>query len=79
MLYRGVEVKNAALRMNGFGISGTAKIDWPSLMAFKRSYTAGVPAGTLNGLTRTGITTLYGHAQLFGRTCCQSWLPKRDR
>ncbi|MCT3320755.1 NAD(P)/FAD-dependent oxidoreductase, partial [Lactobacillus sp. DS15_6] len=66
MLYRGVEVKNAALRMNGFGISGTAKIDWPSLMAFKRSYTTGVPAGTLNGLTHAGITTLYGHAQLLG-------------
>ncbi|MDE3316491.1 dihydrolipoyl dehydrogenase family protein [Lacticaseibacillus zeae] len=66
MLYRGVEVKNAALRMNGFGISGTAKIDWPSLMAFKRGYTSGIPAGTLNGLTRTGIKTLYGRAQLLG-------------
>lgn len=67
MLYRGVEVKNAALRMNGFGISGTAKIDWPSLMAFKRSYTTGIPAGTLTGLTRTGIKTLYGRAQLLGQ------------
>lgn len=67
MLYRGVEVKNATLRMNGFGISGTARIDWPSLMAFKRSYTTGIPAGTLTGLTRTGIKTLYGRAQLLGR------------
>ena len=67
MLYRGVEVKNATLRMNGFGISGTAKIDWPSLMAFKRSYTTGIPAGTLTGLTRTGIKTLYGRAQLLGQ------------
>ena len=67
MLYRGVEVKNAALRMNGFGISGTARIDWPSLMAFKRSYTTGIPAGTLTGLTRTGIKTLYGRAQLLGQ------------
>lgn len=67
MLYRGVEVKNAALRMNGFGISGTAKIDWPSLMAFKRSYTTGIPDGTLTGLTRTGIKTLYGRAQLLGQ------------
>lgn len=67
MLYRGVEVKNAALRMNGFGISGTAKIDWPSLMAFKRSYTTGILAGTLTGLTRTGIKTLYGRAQLLGQ------------
>ncbi|MFC2677615.1 MAG: dihydrolipoyl dehydrogenase family protein, partial [Lacticaseibacillus rhamnosus] len=58
---------NAALRMNGFGISGTAKIDWPSLMAFKRSYTTGIPAGTLTGLTRTGIKTLYGRAQLLGQ------------
>lgn len=67
MLYRGVEVKNATLRMNGFGISGTARIDWPSLMAFKRSYTTGIPAGTLTGLTRTGIKTLYGRAQLLGQ------------
>ena len=67
MLYRGVEVKNATLRMNGFGISGTAKIDWPSLMAFKRSYTTGIPAGTLTGLTQTGIKTLYGRAQLLGQ------------
>ena len=67
MLYRGVEVKNATLRMNGFGMSGTAKIDWPSLMAFKRSYTTGIAAGTLTGLTQTGIKTLYGRAQLLGQ------------
>ena len=36
MLYRGVEVKNAALRMNGFGISGTANIFVAVMLKWKK-------------------------------------------
>mgnify|MGYP001024799984 FL=1 len=62
LLMRGVEVKTEAKRMQGNGVQGQVAIDWPELMAFKRSYTDRVPESTKQGLLAEGITTYYGQA-----------------
>ena len=62
LLMRGVEVKTEAKRMQGNGVQGQVAIDWPALMAFKRSYTDRVPESTKQGLLAEGITTYYGQA-----------------
>ncbi|MBB6125862.1 FAD-dependent oxidoreductase, partial [Sphingobium subterraneum] len=38
MLVSGEEAIDAAARMAGHGVGGDLAIDWPSLMAFKRSF-----------------------------------------
>ncbi|WP_312730869.1 NAD(P)/FAD-dependent oxidoreductase [Enterococcus sp.] len=62
LLMRGVEVKTEAKRMQGNGVQEEVSIDWPTLMAFKRSYTDRVPESTKQGLLAEGITTYYGQA-----------------
>ncbi|MDA8247987.1 MAG: hypothetical protein M0Z28_02320 [Rhodospirillales bacterium] len=44
MLVSGEEAADAARRMNSRGVAGDLRIDWPALMAFKRSFTDPVPA-----------------------------------
>ena len=43
MLRGGADVVDHAERMHGKGVVGDASIDWPHLMAFKRSFTDPVP------------------------------------
>jgi len=69
MLYSAVEAKDWSARMTGSGLNGIPDVNWPRLMAFKRSYTETVPAGTKGGLNQAGITTIDGQAQLLdGKT-----------
>lgn len=63
MLYAAVEVRQAAKRMQGHGIVGDTRIDWPAAMAFKRSYTSRIPEGTEKGLENSDITTVHGQAR----------------
>ena len=44
MLIAGAEVIDATSRMRGHGVVGDERIDWPDLMAFKRTFTDSVPA-----------------------------------
>src|SRR5260370_27994062 len=55
-------------RMEGKGIRGEARIEWPELMRFKRSLIEGVPKNREEGLARAGIAALHGRAQLVGPT-----------
>lgn len=43
MLVSAEEAVDAACRMTGRGIYGDLRIDWPELMAFKRSFTDPIP------------------------------------
>ncbi|MBA2683761.1 MAG: NAD(P)/FAD-dependent oxidoreductase [Gemmatimonadaceae bacterium] len=52
-----------AERMKGHGVAGDARIDWPSLMAFKREFTDPVPASMEEGFRKEGIETLHGEAR----------------
>jgi len=65
MLYSAVEAKDWGARMTGYGLVGIPDINWSRLMAFKRSYTQGIPSGTKGGLNHAGITTVDGQAQIF--------------
>jgi glutathione reductase (NADPH) len=50
-------------RMRGYGVAGDASIDWPALMAFKRSFTGLVPASREAAYQQEGIETLHGEAR----------------
>jgi glutathione reductase (NADPH) len=55
--------------MQGKGISEPAlKLDWPQLMAFKRSFTAPAPARNEKKFEEAGITTFHGQAHFVGPT-----------
>jgi glutathione reductase (NADPH) len=57
------EVVSWERRMRGYGTAGTSSIDWPSLMAFKRTFTDPVPARREAAFRKEGIETLYGEAR----------------
>jgi glutathione reductase (NADPH) len=50
-------------RMRGYGTAGSSSIDWPSLMAFKRSFTDPVPANREAAFRNAGIETFHGDAK----------------
>jgi glutathione reductase (NADPH) len=57
------EVVSWERRMRGYGTTGTSSIDWPSLIAFKRTFTDPVPAAREAAFKREGIETLHGEAR----------------
>ncbi|HET8552884.1 MAG TPA: FAD-dependent oxidoreductase, partial [Gammaproteobacteria bacterium] len=64
VLRRGAEVVEVARLMQGKGIDGNAAlhIDWPALIAFKRSFTDPVPESKEKSFERSGIATFHGRA-----------------
>nr|WP_263848883.1 FAD-dependent oxidoreductase [Lacticaseibacillus thailandensis] len=62
MLYGVVEAQRQVRRYQGSGLDGQPRVNWAQMMAFKRSYTDGVPVGTEQGLTQAGIDHLHGTA-----------------
>lgn len=57
------ELVDWSRRMTEFGIAGDARIDWPALMRFKRTFTDPVPREREALFTRAGIATYHGHAR----------------
>ncbi|TAM79704.1 MAG: NAD(P)/FAD-dependent oxidoreductase [Acidobacteria bacterium] len=50
-------------RMNGSRIiAGNARIDWPELIRFKRTFTEPVPKAREEGFAKSGIATFHGRA-----------------
>lgn len=67
MLRRGAEVIEAAHMMAGKGVrEGELSVDWPALMAHKRSFTDAVPGKIERGLVGKGVATLHGPARFTG-------------
>ena len=56
-----------ARRMQGNGIAGDVHIEWPELIAFKRSFTDHVPEKHEHRYDEKGIDSYHGHAQFTGR------------
>src|SRR3989449_1780387 len=50
-------------RMQGRGITGDARISWPDLMRFKRTFTDPVPANREQAFEKAGIATYHGPAR----------------
>jgi glutathione reductase (NADPH) len=67
MLVGGAEALDHARRMHGKGLAGDTTLDWPGLMAFKRSFTDPVPQKHLERYASKGIDTYHGEARFIGR------------
>src|SRR5260370_34513825 len=48
-----------------------ARIDWPELMQFKRTFTEPVPKQTEQWMAKSGIATLHGRARFVGPAAIQ--------
>jgi glutathione reductase (NADPH) len=57
-----------ARRMHGKGVAGSHGIDWPELMAFKRTFTDPVPEQREQKYAEKGIDTWKGKARFVGPT-----------
>lgn len=68
MLIAGAEVIDGARRMHGHGVDGDVRIDWPDLIAFKRTFTDPVPAKNEHRYAEKGIDTFIGEARFTSRT-----------
>lgn len=63
LLYSATQAQDYAGRMQHAGVVGQLTLDWAQMMAFKRSYTTGIPDGTVAELKQYGATTVYGTAR----------------
>lgn len=63
VLVGAADVVSWHLRMKGYGVAGNASIDWPSLIAFKRTFTDPLPASREAAFKKAGIETLHGEAR----------------
>lgn len=71
MLVGGAEVIDAQRRMSPNGIDGEVRIDWPELIAFKRSFTDPIPAKHEQLYRGKGIATFHGTARFTGPNSLQ--------
>lgn len=66
MLISGAEAIDAKRRMRGHGVDGDLAIDWPELVAFKRTFTDPIPAKHEAQYHQAGIETFHGTARFTG-------------
>jgi glutathione reductase (NADPH) len=63
MLIAGAETVDSVARMRGRGVAGDVGIDWPELIAFKRTFTDPIPRMHEHSYAEKGIDTFHGHAR----------------
>lgn len=66
MLISGAEAVDLPRRMRGRGVVGDVKINWPDLIAFKRTFTDLVPANHERRYAEQGIDAYHGTARFAG-------------
>ncbi len=66
MLLSGAEAIDAARRMEGHGVTGELRINWPELIAFKRTFTDPVPQKQEARYAAQGIDGFHGLARFTG-------------
>jgi len=66
MLVSGAEAIDAARRMQGRGVAGELRINWPELIAFKRTFTDPVPQKQEAHYAAQGIDAFHGVARFIG-------------
>ena len=66
MLVSGEEAVSAVWRMRGHGVEGEARIVWPELMQFKRSFTDPVPGKQDRRYAEQDIAAFHGLARFAG-------------
>src|SRR6266568_4827342 len=63
MLISGAEAVDAGRRMQGHGVPGELRINWPELIAFKRTFTDPVPQKQEAHYAAQGIDAFHGLAR----------------
>ena len=63
VLFTAAEVVERARSHEGRGPEGSLHLDWPSLIAFKRTFTDGVPGRVEASLSGSGVVLLHGAAR----------------
>ena len=71
VLVGAAEVVDAFTRLRGNGPDGSACIDWPALMAFKRTFTEPVPAKKVRDFESAGIELVRGAGRFVDRTAIE--------
>lgn len=71
MLVSGATAVDHARRMHGKGIAGDVGVDWPDLIAFKRSFTDPVPQKREQRYADKGIDTYHGQARFIGHNALE--------
>ncbi len=72
VLVGAAEVIDRVRRMEKKGVvSKGVKIDWPTLMSFKKSFVSSVPKQREESFAKAGIATFHGHARFIDRTAIQ--------
>jgi glutathione reductase (NADPH) len=71
VLVGAAEVVDRRLRMQGKGVTGETRIDWPVLIRFKRTFTDSFPKAREDGFIKAGIETFHGSARFIGKTTVQ--------
>jgi len=66
------EAADAVRRLRAHGINGDARLDWHSLMQFKRSFTDAYPERKERALREAEIEVVHGHARFTGPTTIQA-------
>src|SRR5258708_29366265 len=67
MLVSGAEALDMVRRMRGRGVDGDVRIDWPDIIAFKRTFTAPVPQKQEKRYADIGIDPYHGLARFRDR------------
>src|SRR2546425_9958071 len=67
MLVSGAEAIDVASRMRGHGVVGKLDVQWPELMAFKRSFTDPIPATHERMYEENGVDPFHWHARFIDR------------
>jgi glutathione reductase (NADPH) len=66
MLVAVTEGVDWAQNLTGMGLEAQVSVDWPDMMAFKRSFTDAMPPRIEAGLGKAGVATLHGDARFIG-------------
>ena len=67
VLVAGAETVDSVGRMRGRGVAGDVRIDWPELIAFKRTFTDPITRMLEHSYSEKGIDTFHGRARFTGR------------
>jgi glutathione reductase (NADPH) len=66
VLFAAAEAVHRANGQAGHGVTGSVSLDWPALIAFKRTFTAPLPAAFEERFRTLGVTALHGTARFTG-------------
>jgi glutathione reductase (NADPH) len=71
VLVGAAEIVDRRRRMEGRGVAGDVRIDWPELIRFKATFTDPFPKQREDGFLQAGVETFHGRARFVGQRSIQ--------